>query len=66
MAQLVGAPARRAGDPGLNPGPDENFSLELIIIIVIIDLSFLIFVSGELDSCTSLEHSMCLVCRLLS
>ena len=28
MAQLVRAPARRAGDPGLNPGPGENFSLQ--------------------------------------
>ena len=31
MAQLVRAPARRAGDPGSNPGPDENFSLKLLI-----------------------------------
>ena len=23
--------ARRAGDPGLNPGPDENFSFKLLI-----------------------------------
>ena len=23
--------ARRAGDPGLNPGPGENFSLKLLI-----------------------------------
>ena len=27
---VVIAPARRAGDPGLNPGPGENFSLKLI------------------------------------
>ena len=26
MAQLV-----RAGDPGSNPGPDENFSFKLLI-----------------------------------
>ena len=26
---VVIAPARRAGDPGSNPGPDENFSLKL-------------------------------------
>ena len=25
------APARRAGDPGLNPDPGENFSLKLFI-----------------------------------
>ena len=31
MAQLVGVPARRAGDPGSNPGPGENFSLKLLI-----------------------------------
>ena len=30
MVQLVRAPALRAGDPGSNPGPDENFSLKLI------------------------------------
>ena len=27
--QLVRAPARKAGDPGSNPGPGENFSLKL-------------------------------------
>ena len=26
---VVVAPARRAGDPGSNPGPGENFSLKL-------------------------------------
>ena len=31
MAQLVRAPARRTRDPGSNPGPDENFSLKLLI-----------------------------------
>ena len=31
MAQLVRASARRAGDPGSNPGPGENVSLKLII-----------------------------------
>ena len=31
MAQLVRAPARRAGDPGSNPGPGDNFSLKLLI-----------------------------------
>ena len=30
VAQLVRAPARRAGDPGWNPGPGENFSLKLL------------------------------------
>ena len=25
------APARRAGDPGSNPGPGDNFSLKLLI-----------------------------------
>ena len=29
MAQLVRAPARKAVDPGSNPGPDNNFSLKL-------------------------------------
>ena len=31
MAQLVRAPARGAGDPGSNPGPDINYSLKLLI-----------------------------------
>ena len=31
MAQLVRAPVRRAGDPGSNPDPGENFSLKLLI-----------------------------------
>ena len=31
MARLVGVPPRRAGDPGLNPGSGENFSLKLLI-----------------------------------
>ena len=31
MAQLVRAPERRAGDPGSNPGPGENFYLKLLI-----------------------------------
>ena len=29
------APARRAGDPGSNPGPGEHFSLKLLIYIYI-------------------------------
>ena len=29
LLNLVRAPARRAGDPGSNPGPGENFSLKL-------------------------------------
>ena len=29
--QLFRAPVRRAGDPGSNPGPGENFSLKLLI-----------------------------------
>ena len=28
---VVIAPAHRAGDPGSNPGPGENFSLKLLI-----------------------------------
>ena len=32
---VVIAPARRAGDPGSNPGPGENFSLKLLIYIYI-------------------------------
>ena len=28
---VVIAPARRAGGPGSSPGPDENFSLILLI-----------------------------------
>ena len=28
---VVIEPARRAGDPGLNPGPGENFSLKFLI-----------------------------------
>ena len=35
MDRLIGlvviAPARRAGNSGSNPGPGENFSLELLI-----------------------------------
>ena len=30
IAQLIRAPARKAGDSGSNPGPGENFSLKLI------------------------------------
>ena len=29
---VVIAPAGRAGDPGSNPGPGENFSLKLLIV----------------------------------
>ena len=32
---VVIAPARRAGDPGSNPGPGENFSLKLLKYIYI-------------------------------
>ena len=32
---VVIAPARRAGDPGSNPGPDENFFSEVINIRII-------------------------------
>ena len=28
---VIIAPARTAGDPGSGPGPDENFSLKLLI-----------------------------------
>ena len=31
ISQLVRAPACKAGDPGSNPGPGENFSLKLLI-----------------------------------
>ena len=31
MELVVIAPARRAGDPGSNPGPGENFFLKLLI-----------------------------------
>ena len=34
---VVRAPARRAGDPGLNPGPDENYYLKLLINIPLIE-----------------------------
>ena len=30
---VVIAPARRAGDPGSNPGPGENFFLKLLIYV---------------------------------
>ena len=36
MAQLVRVPARRAGDPGSNPGPGENFSLKLLHIWILL------------------------------
>ena len=29
---MVAAPARKAGDPGSNPGPGDNFSLKLLIL----------------------------------
>ena len=32
---MVIAPARRAGDPGSNPGPGENFFPKLLIYIYI-------------------------------
>ena len=32
---MVIAPARRAGDPGSIPGPGENFSLKLLMIILV-------------------------------
>ena len=35
MAQLVRAPAHRAGDPSLNPGPGENFSLKLLFFSIL-------------------------------
>ena len=35
MAQLVRAPGRRAGDPGSYHSPGENFSLKLLIIILL-------------------------------
>ena len=33
------APARRAGDPGSNPGLGKNFSLKLLIYIIIYNLN---------------------------
>ena len=30
---VVIAPVRRAGDPGSNPGPGENFSLKLLVAV---------------------------------
>ena len=35
LAQLVRAPARRAGDPGSNPGPGKNVSLKLLINLLL-------------------------------
>ena len=32
---VVTAPARKAGDPGSNPGPGKNLSLMLLIYIYI-------------------------------
>ena len=32
---VVIAPARRARDPGLNPGPGKNFSLKLLYIYIV-------------------------------
>ena len=37
MAQLVRVPARRAGDPGSNPGPGETFSLKLTTLSQFVD-----------------------------
>ena len=34
---VVIAPARRAGDPGSDPGPGENVSLKLLIYIELIN-----------------------------
>ena len=36
VAQLDRAPARRAADPGSNPGPDENFSLKSTVYKIIL------------------------------
>ena len=44
---MVVAPARRAGDPGSNPGPGENFSLTLLIStcqMVILKANIYIFI----------------------
>ena len=41
---MVIAPVRRAGDPGSNPGPGENFSLKALIgnfILIQIEGSFI-------------------------
>ena len=35
---VVIAPARRAGDPGSNPGPGKNFSLKLLYIYICIHI----------------------------
>ena len=42
---VVIAPARRAGDPGSNPGPGENFSLKLFIQIYMLVFSAMLFAS---------------------
>ena len=49
MAQLVRAPARRAGDPGSNPGPGENFSLKLIYDLPDSYSESLIFINCDID-----------------
>ena len=36
---MVIAPARRAEDPGSNPGPGENFSLKLLILGIVYKLN---------------------------
>ena len=33
MAKLIRAPVCRAGDPGSNPGPGENFSFKLFPVL---------------------------------
>ena len=49
MAKLVRAPAHRAGDPGSNPGPGENFSLKLLITIIRLYRRFFYNIVGILN-----------------
>ena len=52
---MVIAPARRAGDPGSNPGPGENFSLKLLIStcqMVILETKFT-FNNNIIQQCTA-------------
>ena len=40
MAQLVRAPARRVAALGLNSGPGENFSLNLLMFALVKEIDF--------------------------
>ena len=43
VAQLVRAPARRAEDPGFNPGPGENVSLKLTMTYYVLEKKKLVW-----------------------